>query len=162
MSYSSVYTSTSTNDAVAKNVITANVGAVIQKSSASSGGNLPIAPATLVSGTQYTFCSTPFPFGIGTYLININFDLTGDATTAFDYIKTINYIGAIGGGVLSDKTLLIGTTLPDATQISIQYNIIYQLTASTANKTLSIAFTPTFGGTAPEISSAFLRFYKLN
>jgi hypothetical protein len=154
MSYSSVYTTITS-----KNVISADVGAVIQKSSASSGGNLP---ATLVSGTQYTFCSTPFPFGNGTYIINVNFDLTGDNTTAFSYIKTVNYIGNIGGGVLSDKTLLVGTTFPDASTISIQYNIIYQLTSSTTNKSLSIAFTPTFGGTAPTISSAFLRFYKLN
>jgi len=157
MSYSSVYTTKNS-----KNIISADVGDEILQTSFNSGGNLPIAPATLVSGTQYTFCSTPFPFGVGTYAININFDLTGDNTTAFDYIKTINYIGAIGGSIYSDNTLFVGTTLPDATQISTSYNIIYQLSSTTANKSLSIAFTPTFAGTAPIITSAYLRFFKLN
>lgn len=162
MSYSSVFTSTSANDAIAKNVISANVGGQILKTSASAGGNLPVAPATLVSGTTYTFCSIPFPFGVGTYAVDINFDITGDNTTAFSYIKTTNYIGAIGGTILSDNTILVGATLPDASVISINYPIILQLSPSAVNSTFSIAFTATFAGTAPVITSPYLRFIKVN
>ena len=159
MSYSSVYTSTSTNDAVAKNIVSSNVGGVVTRTSASGGGNLPAI--ALVSGTQYTFCDTPFPSGAGTYLIEINFDITGDNTTAFSYIKTGWRIGGIAGGVLLDTDFLVGITLPDATAISTSYSAPYGVSASTAINTIAITFTPTFGGTAPIITSPYLKFYKL-
>lgn len=162
MSYSSVYTSTSTNDAIAKNIISANVGGVtLPLGSASNGGNLPIAPATLVSGTQYTFCNAVFPFGAGTYLIEMNFDITGDATTAFSYIKAEWKIGGIAGGVLLDNDFFVGTTLPDATAISTSFSAPYGVSATTAVNTITILFTPTFAGTAPLITSPFIKFYKL-
>lgn len=159
MSYSSVYTSTSTNDAVAKNIISANVGGVTTVVSA--GGTLPVAPTALVSGTTYTFCNTPFPNGAGTYLIEINFDITGDNTTAFSYIKTAWTIGGLGGGVLLDTDFFVGTTLPDATAISTSYSAPYGVSASTVVNTITVAFTPTFLGTAPTITSAYVKFYKI-
>jgi hypothetical protein len=161
MSYSSVYTVTSTNPALAKNIISSNVGGIVTITSFSAGGNLPVAPAPLVSGNQYTFCDVPFPNGAGTYLMEINFDITGDNTTAFSYIKTAWRIGGIAGGVLLDTDFLVGTTLPDATAISQSYSAPYGVSASTAVNTLAITFTPTFVGTAPTITATYLKFYKL-
>lgn len=161
MSYSSVYTSTTTNDATARNIVSSNVGGVVTRTSATAGGNLPVAPTALVSGTQYTFCNTPFPSFAGTYLIEINFDITGDNTTAFSYIKTAWKIGGIAGAVLLDTDFLVGTTLPDATAISTSYSAPYGVSASTAINTIAITFTPTFLGTAPTITSAYMKFYKI-
>lgn len=154
MSYSSVYTNA--NGAV---IPSNNVGADILKQSSSNGGNLPIAPATLVSGNTYTFCSLPFPLGTGgIYAIEMNFDITGDNTTAFSYIKTALLVG--GGGV-RDNDFFVKTTLPDATAISTSYTTLYQTGYNQANAILSITFTPTFAGTAPTITSPYLKFYKL-
>ena len=138
-----------------------NQGQETTITSFNGGGNLPISPATLASGTTYTFINYPFPNGYGIYGYSINFDLTGDATTSFTRISTLSSQG-IGGLVYGDNDFLIGTTLPSTTTFNFSYFNANQFTPYPASPpNLYISFTPTFTGTAPTITSAYIKFFKL-
>ena len=159
MSYASVYTSGTNGVAIN----TSNIGDSVLKTSGTSGGNLPVSPATLVSGTQYTFCILPLS-GAGLYAISLNFDVDGDNTTAFQSILVEVYKGnsfVAPSGLLNDQNFLVGTTLPNANPISQLYTTILQITDSDAVKGFAVSLTATFGGTAPTIPSTAIRIQKL-
>ena len=116
-------------------------------------GNIPTTP--LVSGTEYTFVDTPFPYGPGYYLVQLNFDVTGDNTTSFVSIHT--EFDTESGGVFSDNDFLVGTTLPNTNTFS--FSSLAPLTIQTS-QTLVILFTATFTGTAPTITSPYIKLIK--
>jgi hypothetical protein len=121
--------------------------------SSTSGGNIPTTP--LVSGTQYTFVDTPFAFGTGYYLVQLNFDVTGDNTTSFKSIYTEFDTESLG--VFSDNDFLVGTTLPDTDTYS--FASLTPLVIQDP-QILVIFFTATFTGTAPTITSPYIKLIK--
>ena len=124
------------------------------------GGN--VQGVTLTSGTTYTFINTPFPFGKGTYGISINWDLTGNNTTAFRRItiETL-FTGLLLPQPLNSTDVLIGTTLPSTDTFNFSaINLADYTTNDPPN--LSITFKPVFTGTAPTVTSAYIYLYKLS
>lgn len=146
MSYRSIASSSASNY---------NIGFEYLLISGSHGGNIPLAPATLVSGTTYNFVNNVTLTGLGSYLLQINFDLQGDATTAFKQIKVVV---SSATGIVFDNDLLLNTTLPDTGLKSISYS---NFITPTSQPRYQITFTPTFTGTAPSISSPYLRLVKI-
>lgn len=159
MSYASVYTSGTNGVAIDAS----NVGSSVLRVSGTSGGNLPVAPATLVSGTTYTFCILPL-FGAGLYALSLSFDVDGNNTTVFESILVEVYKGnsfVAPSGLLNDQDFLVGTTLPNANPISQLYTTILQITDSDAVKGFAVSLRATFAGLAPTIPATAIRIQKL-
>jgi hypothetical protein len=132
----------------------------------SNGSTIPVAPATVVSGTEYTALTWTLQDGNvgnngrGAYILNFTFDVVGDNTTAFTSILVqLN----IGGALLWDSDVLIGTTLPDSNPYSfyIPFTYMFDENIGILTPTLSFILKPTFTGTAPTIPSAYASIYKI-
>ena len=137
---------------------TSNISSSVILGSGSHGGNLPVAPAPLVSATQYTFINTPLTSGVGLYSIRMSFDLQGDNTTAF---TSIGVQVSTGAGVLMDMDFLVGTTFPSNAVFSFNetFNLFQSPTSVFGG--VNIQFTPVFAGTAPTITSPYIAVYKI-
>lgn len=121
----------------------------------SAGSTLPIAPATLVSGTEYVIATTQLQAGF--WMIEVQCDITGDATTSFEAIQIdlTNNLGTI----LFDNWL-VGATLKSNAQIELNgtYPVFISNTSGAGN--FSVKITPTFTGTAPT-AGALIRPFKV-
>ena len=140
-----------------------------QKSSSSSnnvpfstkGNTIPVG--ALVSGTTYKFLSWDLNAnsgvnGAGTYIFALNFEVDGDATTAFSQVILDFYINE---AQLWNTEVFVKTTLPNANPHSIYIPFIYQHSQEDIN--VEIDLTATFAGTAPTIPVGFgTTIYKIS
>jgi len=131
----------------------------------STNSTIPVAPLTLVSGTQYTAFTFPSQNnttgsnGRGTYIIAYTFDIQGDDTTAFSQVY-LQFL--VNGGRLWDNEVLVGTTLPDANAHSFYMPFLFINSDATPPITLSVTLNATFDGTAPSIPSYYATIYKIS
>jgi hypothetical protein len=120
-----------------------------------SGSTIPVAPTALVSGNTYVIARTPLP--IGYYMILVQLDITGDATTAFEAIQ-VELVNATGT-ILYDNWL-VGATLASTTQIELSGTYPVSISPTNGAGDISVRFIPTFTGTAPT-AQGLIRPFKI-
>lgn len=108
-----------------------------------SGSTLPVAPATLVSGTTYSIAETSL-ITKGIWMIEVQAVITGDNTTAFEAIQVSLETST---GVALYDNWLVGATL--ASVAPIELNGTYPLVVTDTTGEVSVKIVPTFAGTAP-------------
>lgn len=120
-----------------------------------SGSTIPVAPATLVSATTYTIATTQLP--VGYYMVLVQFDIIGDATTAFEAIQVelVNDTGTI----LYDNWL-VGATLASTAQIELSGTYPVAIGNISGGGNFSVRVIPTFTGTAPT-AQGLIRPFKI-
>jgi len=120
-----------------------------------NGTTLPVSPATMVSGTDYIIANVNL--AVGVWLLEVQLDITGDATTNFEAIQ-IDITNDFG--VYLYDNLLVGTTLKSTTQIEL--NGTYPIFVSTfsGSGNVTVIAIPTFTGTAPT-TQGLIRPFKI-
>ena len=122
------------------------------------GSTIPLSPASLVSGTTYNIATTQL--SLGYWMISVQFDITGDATTSFEAIQ-INVRNT--QGIILYDNWLVGTTLKSGAQIELNgtYPVFVYINPTTDSGNVSVQIIPTFTGTAPKVTSALIKPFKM-